>query len=313
MRTPQRGAAWVAGAVMAIAATWSVSVRAGQPLSIAWDAPAACPDDAALQAALHRWLELTPEGLENGAVQATARVTPHEGGWQLDLTLVSPGGRQEETLVTERCETLVDVVALKVALAADPTGLMRGLQRAHEQPLQPARARDALSLGVRPVFGLSAGILPGTANGVAAVGSLEGGALWRVELGAQLWFPRSVAYPGLPNVGARVGLVAGEARACVLPSLGSLTLPICAGIDLGMMSGTGFGVAQVQTSEQLWAALAFGPALRWQLVGPVSLWLQGEALVAITRPAFHMRNLDLLYRPEPAGAQGWLGIELRLD
>jgi len=75
----------------------------------------------------------------------------------------------------------------------------------------------------------------------------------------------------------------------------------------------GFGVAQVQTSEQLWAALAFGPALRWQLVGPVSLWLQGEALVAITRPAFHMRNLDLLYRPEPAGAQGWLGIELRLD
>lgn len=312
MRTPQRGAAWVAGAVMAIAATWSVSAGAGQPLSIAWDAPSACPDDAALQAALHRWLELTPEGLENGAVQATARVTPHEAGWQLDLTLVSPGGRQEETLVTERCETLVEVVALKVALAADPTGLMRGLQRAHTPSLQPARARDAMTLSVRPVFGLSAGILPGTANGVAAVGSLEG-ALWRVELGAQLWFPRSVAYPELPNVGARVGLVAGEARACVLPSLGSLTLPICAGIDLGMMSGTGFGVAQVQTSEQLWAALAFGPALRWQLVGPVSLWLQGEALVAITRPAFHMRNLDLLYRPEPAGAQGWLGIELRLD
>src|SRR5580698_4285969 len=204
MRTPQRGAAWVAGAVMAIAATWSVSAGAGQPLSIAWDAPAACPDDAALQAALHRWLELTPEGLENGAVQATARVTPHEGGWQLDLTLVSPGGRQEETLVTERCETLVEVVALKVALAADPTGLMRGLQHARTESSQPARTRDAMSLSVRPVFGLSAGILPGTADGVAAVGSLEG-ALWRVELGAQLWFPRSVAYPELPNVGARVG------------------------------------------------------------------------------------------------------------
>ncbi len=79
------------------------------------------------------------------------------------------------------------------------------------------------------------------------------------------------------------------------------------------MRGTGFGVAQTRTSEQLWAALAFGPALEWRLVGPLSLWLQGEALVSLQRPEFHMRNLELLYKPEPAGAQAWMGIELRLD
>jgi hypothetical protein len=310
MRTLRRLAAGVAGAA---AIAWSLPAWAERPLSITWDAPAACPDDSALQAALHRWLELTPEGLENGAVQATARVRPHAGGWQLDLTLVSPGGRQEETLVTERCETLVELVALKVALAADPTGLMRGLQQGPPAPPSSApRAPGELAFALRAVFGLSAGVLPGTANGFGAAASLEG-RLWRVELGGELWLPRSTVYPDVPNVGATVGLVAGEARSCVLPSLGRLVVPVCAGLDLGVMGATGFGVAQVRTSQQLWAALAFGPALRLPLVGPLSLWLQGEGLVSINRPEFHMRNLDLLYRPEPAAAQGWMGIELRLD
>jgi hypothetical protein len=309
MRTPQRLTAWAAGTTLF---ALSLSARGGRPPSIAWDAPAECPDDSAVRAAVRRWLEFTPEGLENGAVEATARVQRYPGGWQLDLTLVSPGGRQEETLVAERCETIVELVALKVALAAAPTELMWGLDQPPAGAQHPPGPRDHLSLALRGVFGVSAGVLPSTAKGFAAVASLEG-RLWRVELGGQLWFSRSTAYSELPDVGAYVGLVAGEARTCVLPHLGSLALPFCAGIDLGMMNGAGFGVPQVRTSHQLWAALAFGPALRFQVVGPLSLWLEGEGLIAINRPTFHMRNLELLYEPGPAAAQAWMGVELRLD
>jgi hypothetical protein len=292
---------------------WSLPARAGQPLSITWDAPAACPDDSALRAALHRWLEVSPEGLDNAAVEVTARVRPHLSGWQLDLTLVSPGGRQEETLVTERCDTLVELVALKVALAADPTGIMNGLRPGPGKPATPATSggREP-ALDLRAVFGVSAGVLPATANGVALVGSLSG-RLWQVEIGGQVWFRQAVTYAAIPNVGADIGVVAGMARACVLPSLGSLVFPVCGGFDVGVMSGSGFGVPETKTSDQVWAALALGPALRWQVVGPLTLWLQGEALVSINRPEFHMRNLELLYKPEPAGAQAWMGVGLRLD
>jgi hypothetical protein len=307
MRVPPGLAAWWWVGTTAAAFAWTGTAQAADPLSIEWDAPSACPGDVAVRAALHRWLELTPEGMQAAAVEAHAHVRPAPDGWQLELTLVSPGGRQEERLVAARCETIVELVALKVALAANPTAVVQGLSAARP-PAEP----KSLIYGARAVFGVGAGVLPGTAVGLGVVGSVEGPA-WRVELGGQLWFPRPSVYPELPNVGADVSLVAGEARGCLLPAIGSVVLPICGGVEVGMMRASGFGAALTRTSDQLWAALVFGPALQWHLVGPLSLWLEGEALLALNRPEFHFRNLSLLYKPEPAAAQAWSGLELRFD
>lgn len=303
--------AWSVPAAAAPETALSSRSPIGMPrgLSIEWDAPAACPTESAVRAALHRWLELTPEGIEGAAVEAHAHVRPSPDGWQLELTLVSPGGRQEETLVAARCETIVELVALKVALAVNPTGLVQGLEETSADATSQARG---LVFGARGVFGVGAGVLPGTSVGVAAVGSLESRS-WRLELGAQFWFPRPSVYPQLPSVGADVELVAGEARGCALPAIGGVVLPICAGFELGVMRAVGFGTAQTRASDQLWAAVVIGPALRWHLVGPMSLWLEGEALLALNRPEFHFRNLPLLYKPEPAAAQGWAGLEVRFD
>jgi hypothetical protein len=290
----------------------------GDALSIAWDAPAECPDDSSVRAAIRRWLELTPGTVESAAVTATARVRPGgagAGGWQLDLTLVTPGSRQqEETLVAERCDSLVDLVALKVALAADPmnlvSGLVSGLERGSHAA--PAPSPSPPAFGVRAAAGIGSGLLPGTSWGLAASASL-GTRVWRVELGGQLWFSRAATYSQVPGAGAEVDLATSEARGCVLPSVGGVVVPVCAGLELGDMFATGFGVAQTRTSDQLWAALTVGPAVRVHVAGPLSFWIEGQALLALNRPEFHVRNLPLLYKPEPAAIEGWTGLELRLD
>jgi hypothetical protein len=79
------------------------------------------------------------------------------------------------------------------------------------------------------------------------------------------------------------------------------------------MFATGFGVAQTRTSDQVWAALTVGPALRVHVAGPLSFCIEGQALLALNRPEFHIRNLPLLYKPEPAAIEAWTGLELRLD
>ncbi|HEX3771190.1 MAG TPA: hypothetical protein VHV30_10015 [Polyangiaceae bacterium] len=275
------------------------------PLSIAWDAPAGCPDADAVRAALQRWVQLTPERAAHAGVTATAAVKRVDGGWELDLTLVSPGGKQEESLVTERCETFVELVALKVALAADPEGLVRGLDAARK----PAPAADP-PWALRGAFGLGVGLLPGAAASVAVLAGYEGES-WRVEAGGELWFPRAATYDAPPNVGADISLYAGEARACALPALGGVTFPVCGGAVVGAMAGEGFNVSDVKTSRQLWAALAFGPAIRWRVAGPVFFWLEGEVLFSLARPAYHVRNLPQLYEANTASARGWAGLEVR--
>jgi hypothetical protein len=296
---------------MLLAAT-SAKAAAADALSIDWDAPAECPDDSAVRIAIRRWLGLTPGTVESAAVKATARVRPggpRGEGWQLDLTLVTPGGRQEETLVADQCDTLVDLVALKVALAADPMGLVRALGQGSKPEAAPS-SRPAF--GARAAAGVGSGLLPGTSWGLAASTSLSG-RVWRVELGGQLWFSQAASYPQLPGVGAKVGLATAEARGCVLPSVAGLEVPVCGGFELGDMFATGFGVAQTRTSDQVWAALTVGPALRVHVAGPLSFCIEGQALLALNRPEFHIRNLPLLYKPEPAAIEAWTGLELRLD
>ncbi len=142
------------------------------PLAITWDAPAGCPDADAVRAALRRWVELTPEGIvDHAGVQASAEVKAAPGGWQLDLTLVTPGGRQRETLVTERCDTFVELVALKVALAADPEGLIRNLEPTRKAGAAPEKTMTS-AWAVRAAFGLGVGLLPGAAESVAVLGAL---------------------------------------------------------------------------------------------------------------------------------------------
>jgi hypothetical protein len=280
-----------------------------EPFSLAWDAPAPCPDGASVRSVIQRWLDQPDMRLDPRSVHVQATVRPHPAGWELDVTLRSTGGAEHQTLVAERCETLVDVVALKVALAADPSALMRSVERSMASV--PPRPAPALKLGVRGHLGAGVGPLPEPSGFAALHGSAEFPG-WRVEVGASGWLPVAATYPELPNVGAHFALVTVDARACALASMPSFDFPVCAGAEVGVMQGTGFGVARTETSDRLWAAVTLGPALRLPLSSAFSLWIGTDAVIALSRPSFQVRGLEVLYRPDATAARVWTGVELGL-
>lgn len=283
---------WLAPSTAAAAPAWSLE----------WSAPPDCPTERTVRETIGVWLAQAPLPNDARGIHIEAEVQRTERGYALELTLETPSGESQERLVAERCETLAGVVALKVALAADPGAWF---ETASNTSLE-----DARPWGVRLSAGLSRGLQPGLGPHVALTGSWQL-APAALELGVGYALPNEAQYAAHPEIGAKLDLLYGSARACVLPNVGSLAFPICAGADVGVMRGQGFGLAETATSAQLFASLVIGPALRVPLTELVHVWLGLDALVPLVRPQYHVRNLDRLFRPEPIGARVQLGSELR--
>jgi hypothetical protein len=280
---------------------------AADRVALEWDAPAGCPAPEQVSRAIDTWLDKPGAGSAAVAVRVEAQVRRATEGWELDLTLTAPGGSEHQTLVAARCETLMQVVALKAALAVDPEALLRSV----EPPAGPPASPVPTAVALRGALGAGLGTLPEASAFASLGGSVERPG-WRLEIAGAAWLPQPARYPELPAVGARFLLFSGMLRGCLLPSMGRVDFPVCAGAELGLLQGIGFGVSQVRTSSQLWAAAVVGPAVRWPLGSSLSAWLGIDAVIGIARPAFHMRNLEELYRPDAVAARAWAGFEVRL-
>jgi hypothetical protein len=81
------------------------------------------------------------------------------------------------------------------------------------------------------------------------------------------------------------------------------------GPELGVMRGRGFGTAETSTTTGLWGGLTLGPALEWRATARLSLWLEGDALLTLLKPEFHVRNLPSLYSPPTVAARAAAGLE----
>ena len=284
--------------------------RADDLEGVSWEAPPSCPTEAAVRAAARQWL---PEGdVDLSTIHVVARVARHAAGFALDLSFESKSGSGHETLVAARCQTLADVVALKVALAADPVATLESAEAQPEEGTgRRRRARVPIRYGVRLAGGVGFGPLPGAGPAAALLGSI----IWqsaRLELGAGYWFPKTAHFIEIPTIGADLSLAAAMLRACATPRLGSVELPACAGLEIGDMRGTGFGVDTVRTADRVWIAVVLGPAAAIPLTNQVFLWLEADAVLALMRPdGYGIRNLGTLYRPEIGAARVWAGLEVR--
>lgn len=286
----------------------SVSRVHAQPLALPqleWHAAVSCPDAEAAQRAIARWLRDSVEPVDASvlAVRATIRGAP--GAYTLALSLRSASGRSDERFAAERCNTLVEVVALKVALAASAAVVL---------PAPSLEPQEGPRWALRVMGGVASGELPGVNAEVAAAASLR--AAWlRFELGAAVAPASTAHYPELAAVGARVQLWYGFARACASTRLGLLEVPLCAGLELGVLRGEGIGQVTSLRSEQVLAAALFGPALRWPIAGRFALWWEVTTALAFARPrSLYVSTragstLGALYRPEMAAARTLLGIE----
>jgi len=160
------------------------------------------------------------------------------------------------------------------------------------------------------VGGVGFGPLPGVTPAAGVAASVLGKA-WRVDLVGRTWLRGQARAEEAPEAGVDFALGAVGARGCPVPAIGPVELPVCAGIDGGVIRAEGVGVEGANVAHRLWLAVSFGPALVWPMTRHFALRFEAEAAVPLLRPGFTIENLGLVYRVPRSAASAWLGLEFR--
>jgi hypothetical protein len=259
---------------------------------------------------VQRWLQKAAESVDAHALTVDARVRVDADQWVLELVLESSTGRAAETLRASHCETLVEVVGLKVSLAA--AALRAAPVNTPAAPVLsalPARSRPPQA-SVRATAGMLFGPLPELGPAFALATSLRWPAS-RLELLASYAPPQAARYASPLGLGADFQLVSGAVRVCWGPTFAAVELPICVGLTLGAVIGSGFGAQQQHFSRaDLYGSVDAGPALRWPLLQAMAAWFELCGSLAFARPEFHTRGLPLLFQPQIVALRVLAGLEL---
>jgi hypothetical protein len=321
---------------------------AAESVVLTWDAPAGCPDAAAVRRALAGYLGEGPSIEAGAAVRAEARVTRRGAAYELVLrTETASGTTSRETTATD-CAVLVDATAVIVAIAVDPsTILARGAaapepidpQPTEPEPSEPVPAEPTepepsqppeptppveaapepaapveprVRYGMRVAGGADFGVLPGLAGGMRLTGATFGRG-WRAELRGDFWLPRTATLEA--GISARVSLWSLGARGCWVPRADPVRLefPLCAGLESGAMRGDPIGdrIASPTPSSRFWLAADGSAGLAWSPLRFLALVVQAELVVPIVRAGFRIGDDTELHRAGPVAGRALLGVEAR--
>ena len=110
-------------------------------VSLRWNAPEECPDDASLLAAVESYLGEPLTQAPEQQLAVSANVVGRLGGFSVKIKFTSPAGVEERYLEHPECQKLMSGAALLMALAIDPERM-----KAREQQA----ARDAAPAPVVP-------------------------------------------------------------------------------------------------------------------------------------------------------------------
>ncbi len=281
----------------------AAAVESFAPRELAWRAPAGCVDREQARRTIEQWLRNSVEPLDARALAVDAEVQRERERWVLALTLTSPSGRTQGQFVAQSCAPLLEVVALKVALAASSGAPLTTL----DAP-PPSRTASPARGALRASVGGLLGVLPGVSSSFGFGGAVRF-SVARFELGVLYAPPRTEHYDEITEVGASLQLLAGTGRGCATIALRKVELPMCFGAELGVMRGQGVGTSQRFSSDQLFGDVVLGPALRWTFARTWSAWLELDGSIAFLRPSYHVRNLPGLYQVPVAGARAAVAIE----
>ncbi|EDM75733.1 hypothetical protein PPSIR1_27663 [Plesiocystis pacifica SIR-1] len=167
------------------------------------------------------------------------------------------------------------------------------------------RERPRVGAGVRG--GAGWGPTPAVyAHAGASVGVFGRGWAWRLDGGA--WLPRRTLLDD--GRAARIhGWWLGSAG-CWLPRAGVVTLPLCAGLELGQAIGRGLSPTPNPRRETLpWVALVPSVGLRWQALDRLTLVAGVEVPAGLVRARFRIGG-EPLAPLTAAAVRASLGLDL---
>ena len=305
-------------AAFVVAASLCARARADElRLTLDYSAPSGCPSAEAMQSAVRRLATKQTEpysarvAIESEQQRFTARINASDG--------------TERTLVGNTCEEVAEATAVVLALAISPSSPLG------ETAPAPTPAKDAEHRKQHPPLA-SAGP-PGEpvhlklgAAGVLDLGTLphvDLGASARVGVTARTWsaalegaywlLPERRVLPQNSNLYGDFSWWALIATGCVAPLDGSPRIELCAGPELGRLTGRGGGVTSPATSTKDAGTYRLGIQALAEVHVPLSTHLRlraglGAAAVVLGRRAFEIDHLGL-YSPPVVSGRAAFGVE----
>jgi hypothetical protein len=323
----------VLASLLSVALFEPAAVEPSPRISLSWNAPSECMDR---EQALARLRELYPElpdeiPDEHGAVAVTVELAETTA----TVHFVSPRGTDHRTLQAQSCELLAQAVVMVIAVGveAEADAEVPPPAPEPEEPVAPEETEPPpeipLLVAVDPpvddpppeprVRG-HLGVLGGGGYGPLDTGMgalvLElgvHGRRWRASARG-IWIPpRTIAVAENPTLIGRYDGGFGGARACFVSPFvqGRLELPICAGIEAGVLRGRGVGTTPTPTSAtQPWAAVGLGPGVRYVANRWIALNLEVDLVAALLRGGFEIGDLVAQIQA-PVGVRALAGLEVR--
>jgi hypothetical protein len=332
-------------ALLALAALVLASPARGAELLIA--APSACVLGDELSFRAERALG---QPLDTAAdVRCTVHITRDGAAYAARLevqAIASPEPSRLRSFRAPSCELLTETLALAVSLAIasgapEPEPAAPGVGPAPDAaPAAHAIREPAADTGdagehgdgSKPVsadgarewrFGGSAGVvadagtLPGIGMGAALGVSLGVDAFDLRLLGTYLP-PRdaqvsSAATSAAGSPGAEIELLSGSLLGCVprLVSASNLALGLCAGGELGRLSGRGTGVTIARSGTSVWASARADAEARWMLAPALSFDFRLSALIPAERDEFSIDD-DRVFRTGAVAGRATVGLSYEL-
>ena len=248
------------------------------------------------------------------------------GVWQVELAVTQHGETRLRRLGARSCDEVGDAVALLLAFAVDPDYRYRASARPQmeapqpssepaqvsaaapvalapaplaaqappppgpiapsvvQYPPRPGPTRVEAFVGLGPV--IEFGMLPAPGLGGTLVGGVQIGGL-RIELAPKLFTSAAARPPGATRAGGHFWVEAAALRSCWLVATTAQTvLGPCAMLELGLLSGRGFGVDIPASAHKTWGSARAGAHVEFAPTPSVHFAFQGDFGLPFGRPHF---------------------------
>jgi hypothetical protein len=281
----------------------------GLPLTLIYDAPVECPAREALRGAVENLVT------SERARPLSVRVTISKVADSYQASIDSAGG-SPRVLRGSTCSEVVEGTSVVLALAVTPQGVAAAEPQAKEATAFGATppAPSLAARETRAIVGASArgdvGTLPHATLGFGGQLGVER-RRWSAYLAGSYWMTAEGTLPSEPALGGKFSWWTGAAIGCGAPVAGGLRLDLCAGAELGALSGVGTGMlSPSKEPSTAWAALSATFGARWAI--SAGFRLQGSLGVAV--PVLGRRPFTLggarVHEPAAVAARAEVGPEL---
>jgi hypothetical protein len=287
--------------------TWQNANVPGLPLTLSYDAPVECPAQEVLRSAVENLV--TSERTRPFSVRVVISKVADSYQASIDTAGGSP-----RVLRGSTCSEVVEGTSVVLALAVTPQE--RAANGAKPVPAlgTPRRSSALAARQTRGIVGASTrgdvGTLPHATLGFGGQLGLER-SRWSTYLAGSYWMTAQGNLPSEPALGGKFSWWTGAITGCGAPVSGPLRLDICAGAELGLLSGVGTGLLSApKNPSTAWAAVTASFGARWVISGGFRLQASfGLAVPWLGRRPFTLNGAPV-HEPAAVAARAEAGPEL---